>query len=274
MPTTPLESLHKQLDAEIGDYADWQLPKFYTSADQELSGMNESCAAFDLSSFGRIMIKGAQAEKLVEVLLATDTSSLIAGKCIRGFCCDEQGQIVDFIRVIASGNSYIVMTSPAGRTPVLELMEKCKIHFDISKVDIADQTQKTAMVAVYGPRAVEALNNIVPLDIDDIEPESVENFNFFMMNITVVRSSWLDTEGMELICPAGAAKFAGGAIEKYHKKEGIVPAGMESLRVALLEKQPFEGISELPQQKITPKDVGMTGLIDMTKDFYGKSALA
>ncbi len=273
MQVTPLESLHKQLGAELGEYCGWQLPKFYSNLEAELLGTKEGCGAFDFSHFGRINVKGSDAESLINALLATKTHSLVAGKCIDGFCCNDKGDIVDFLRVLANGNSYTIITQPVAREAVLDLIQKCKSEFSLAKVDVVDQTDKTAMVGICGPKAFGALSNILPLDISGIEPDSVEKFNFFMMNITVLRSNWLGIESIELICPSSAAKFAGGAIEKYHEREGITPAGMEALKSLILEKYPFENISGTSSKEIKPADAGLEKLLDMDKEFYGKPAI-
>ncbi len=273
MQVTPLESLHKQLGAELGEYCGWQLPKFYSNPEDELAGTKQGCGAFDFSHFGRIGVKGADAENLINALLATDTSSLVAGKCIDGFCCNGKGEIVDFLRALANGNSYLIVTQPAAKEAVLELIQKCKSQFALEKVDVTDLTNKTAMISISGPKAFESLRNILPLDISSIGPDSVEKFNFFMMNITIVRSNWLGIESIELICPSSAAKFAGGAIEKYHEREGITPAGMEALKSLILESYPFENISGAANEGIKPISAELKKQLDMNKDFYGKSAI-
>ena len=269
---SPLESLHRQLNAEFGEYCGWELPRCYGDVQTEINGLHESCAAFDLSSFGRIEIKGAGCGEFVNKLLANDIAGLEEGKWSKGIVCDEGGKIVDFVRIARKGNSYLLLTRPAGRAAVIEVCKICKDKFGLS-VEIVDQTEKTAMVAVYGPRAVDAMNNIIPLELSDIEKGCFKSFSLFMMSIMVIRGGWLGEDGLELICPASAAKFAGGAIEKYHKKENVVPGGMDCMEAEMNKQYAFSGLSELPAERLSPQECGVMREIDLSKDFFGKSSL-
>jgi aminomethyltransferase len=68
-----------------------------------------------------------------------------------------------------------------------------------------------------------------------MESQSIKNLSIFMMTITVLRGSWLGVDGIEIFGGATACKLAAGAIEKYHKREHITPAGMECLEIAATE---------------------------------------
>lgn len=95
---------------------------------------------------------------------------------------------------------------------------------------LTDLTDRTGLLALYGPKAVESVAPLLPLDLDSLPRRGMMKLSFFMMNLIVFRGSWLDGDGLELICPASAAPLAGGAIAKYHEKQNIRPAGMACLK--------------------------------------------
>ena len=70
-----------------------------------------------------------------------------------------------------------------------------------------------------------------------------------MMSITVIRGSWLGTEGFEIMCPKSACSMAAMAVGKYRDRENIIAGGMESLNNAISNaKLPFS-IVDTPQGK-------------------------
>jgi glycine cleavage system aminomethyltransferase T len=83
--------------------------------------------------------------------------------------------------------------------------------------------------------AFTSMANLLPFELDELEPGMAMPMSFFMINFLLIRGSWLDGEGLELMGPVSTAGLVGGAITKYHKKYNITPAGMECLLSAMQE---------------------------------------
>lgn len=239
--SSPFESVHEKLGAEFGQYHGWRLPKGYGDLGAESKGLYDSCAAFDLSSFGKISIKGPAGRALVDTMLGNDTEKPSEGRWIWGWCSDEQGDVVDNLRVGWTKDGFMLFTTPRSRETVLTLAEQIGEKYKKSDVQIADITEKTGMLGIYGPKSPEAVANILPFDIADMGQGDITSFSMFMMSITIIRGSWVGLCGVELLCPASVCQMAAGAVEKYHKREGIVPAGMDCLKTAMAEAaMPFD----------------------------------
>ena len=136
------------------------------------------------------------------------------------------------IRIANIDEQFVVLTLPQDRHKVFQNLQEMAERVS-GKVKIVDSTEKTAMLGVYGPEAFGAIESILPIDINGLSPGSVVSHSVIMFKIIGLRGSWMDCDGLELICPASAAGFAAGAIMKYHKKQGIVPCGMEVLLSAM-----------------------------------------
>ena len=269
---TPFEAVHEKLGACFGDYFGWKMPLNFGDEAAERAAIYNASAAIDLSCFGRIRVRGAGAVAAIDKLIATNTAKLSEGGWIWAVVCSNEGAVVDVVRVVCNkSDDYLVLTSPAKRQMVLELAEKC-VGDDV-KVEAI--TEKTGMLALYGPGAVEAVSRILPFDIADLEIGGATTISFFMMPITIIRGSWVGCDGLELICPKGAAGMAGAAIAKYREKEGIVPAGTDCLEGAMIEAGLPVSITNSPKGcKLTPQTLGLMGLVDLDKDFAGKEAIA
>jgi aminomethyltransferase len=232
---SPFNGLHTDLKANFADYCGWSLPSDYGDIETECRQLYEHCAAFDLSAFGRISVGGEDAHSVVSYLLANGDEKLDDGKWIWGIVCDDGGKLIDIVRVGQAGSAFLLLTSPGARQQVAARAARCAQQCGAVDVKINDQTEKTGMLGIYGPKAIEAFDHIVPLGIAQMEPQSIKNLSIFMMTITVIRGGWLGVDGIEIFGGATACKLAAGAIEKYHKREHITPAGMECLEIAATE---------------------------------------
>ena len=262
---SPFNDLHCRLGASMAEYTGWQLPSDYGDIPAESQALYKYCAAFDLSGFGKIVISGRDSRKLVEKLLASRTDNLQVGKWIWAIICNEDGLLVDIVRLGSIGQKFLILTSPTGRERIIKSARKCAADNGFGDVRISDQTEKTGMLGIYGPGSVEAIERIVPFDIASMEKNSITTISVFMMSITVIRGSWLGLDGVEILSGIPACKLAGRAVEKYHQREQIQPAGMDCLELALTE-------ASLPLS-IRPDSAGLSRLIDFEKDFLGRERL-
>ncbi len=229
--TTPLESLHIQLGAEFTEYYGWTMPGSFAGLNDELAGLADSSAAFDLCPFSRVSVGGSDCDEMITA--AFPDAPAVCEDCWEWASNDKQ------IRIAKTGEKYLVMIHPRIAVAAIDRIKSIGARF---KVNISDTTDKTAMIGIYGPCAYNAMSKIVPMDMSGIsEQGSVLSLSVFMMSFTVIRGSWLGTDGVELICPLSAAKFATQSLEKYHKRENIVPAGVTCFDAAF-DKYVFETV--------------------------------
>lgn len=217
------------MEANFAEYDGWRLPKDFGNPSAERTALENGCAAFDLSSFGRIALKGDGAEQAVGYVVDDQTPLPADGKWV----WTAPNTVDKRLRIGRVKGGYLVLTPPKQRQEVLAAVQKSVNEKQLTSLSIADLTEKTAMLGIYGPRAAEAVNNILPFDISAIEPASITVMSFFMISVTIIRGAWATDDGIELICPASAAPLAAGAVAKYHERENIIPAGMDCLLDAI-----------------------------------------
>ncbi len=223
--SSPFEAVHERVGANFAEYDGWRLPKDFGDPAAERAALENGCAAFDLSSFGRIAIKGDGAEQAVGDLVGNQTPLPADGQWVWAKLTAANKRL----RIGRVKGGYLVLTPPQQRQEVLAAVQSSAKEKQLTGLSIADLTEKTAMLGIYGPRAVEALNNILPFNVSAVEPDSITVMSFFMISITIIRGAWTGGDGTELICPASAAPMAAGAVAKYHARENITPAGMDCL---------------------------------------------
>lgn len=228
--SSPFESIYQRLGANFGEFDGWRLPSDFGDPAGEARALETECAAFDLSSFGRLSLKCA------------DLPALLQGAGFRveepidderwGWATLEDGSTPVRCRIGRKDKETVILT-PSGKGG--QVMAALEIGLEGLSGDcsITDLTDRTGLLAIYGPRSVESVAPLLPLDLESLPPKGMMKLSFFMMNLIIFRGSWLGLDGLELLCPASAAPLAGGAIAKYHEKQHITPAGMVCLNEML-----------------------------------------
>ena len=241
--SSPLEGVHKALGANFAEYDGWWLPSDYGDGPAEAEALAEGCAAFDLSSFGKITIKGAGSEALMNKLLAGGSEKCCEGKWV--WAGLREGG--DMLRVARLGAGFTVFTLPAQAETVLRLAQGSAEEANLGDVKIADITNKSAMLGVYGPQAAQIADSILPFDIAGVG--NIMKVTFFMISATIIRGSWTGADGIELLGPASVAQMAAGVVAKYRDRANITPAGMDCLQKAIASGQAF---STAPPSRLFP----------------------
>jgi len=221
--TSPFEKVHERMGAAFAEYDGWRLPKDFGEPAAERAALEGGCAAFDLSSFGRISVKGEGAESLIKAISGGETPW--DGRWVWSASHD-----VGRLRIACSRGSYLVLTPPSEKQAILERIRTMSAP---AGPDVADMTENTAMLGVYGPESLGAVTRILPFDLSGLELGGVRAMSLLMIHVTILRGSWTEGDGVEIICPAQAAPLAGGAVAKYQQRERIVPAGMDCLMAAM-----------------------------------------
>jgi len=235
--SSPFEAVHKILGANFAEYDGWLLPADYGDRAAEAEGLERRCAAFDLSSFGRITIKGEHGEALMDRLLAGGADKCRQGKWIWAGLSDGPAGAGEMLRVGKTGAGFVVFTLPAQAESVLRLAQNLADEVGPGDVEISDSTDNSAMLGIYGPEAVKSVGSILPLDVAGIGPGCIEKISLFMISATIIRGSWAGGDGVEIACPASVAQMAGQVVAKYHKRANITPAGMDCLKGAIANRR-------------------------------------
>ena len=270
MPQTPLHSKHEALGASFTDFGGWTMPLKYGSELEEHRAVREAVGIFDLSHMGEIDVTGPDAGAYLDYVLISNLSNLKVGKAKYSMIVDEDGGILDdLITYKFADDHFMVVPNAANTATVWAAFQARTEGFD---VQIRNDSEEVALIAVQGPGALDALT---PLLADDPAPLAYYSGAWTTLRsdkgdveVFVARTGYTGEDGFELFCQNSDA----GKIWDAVIGSGI-PCGLASRDSLRLEaSMPLYG-HELTAD-ITPVEAGMgRAFAKKEAEFVGKNAL-
>src|SRR5437879_9698855 len=93
---TPLNALHRRLNARMVDFAGWDMPVQYpTGILAEHLAVRTDCGLFDLSHMGRVHLRGRESLALAQECCTRDLSKIRPGEAAYSVLCNVEGGILD-----------------------------------------------------------------------------------------------------------------------------------------------------------------------------------
>ncbi len=260
--------------------AQWYpLPKedyWRESVDREVMATRNSVGVCDVSTLGKIDIKGIDSAAFLNNVYANNFAKLTIGKVRYGLMLREDGMVMDDgTTARLSDTHYIMTTTTANAGSVFRHLEFCRQclypHMDVHLQSITDYC---AQYAIAGPNSRILLQRLIDPQFDI----SNEAFPFMacqeltICNGIPARLYRISFSG-ELAYEISVAARYGDALIRLLMTLGedlhLTPYGTEALGVMRVEKGHPAG-NELNGQ-ISAHHLGMKKLLSQKKDFIGKT---
>jgi aminomethyltransferase len=181
-----------------------------------------------------VYIKGRHARRLVERLVTRRVSDMAEGQCRYALCLNEQGGIHDDVLVYRlDDDHFLIVVNASNRVKLLEHFERVRVAEDFNcKID--DKTEKTAMVALQGPKVMEMIAS-VSSEAGALKRYRFVEKNLLIAKILISRTGYTGEDGVEVILPKS---FVGQALKLLLKEDagGLVkPCGLGARDTLRLE---------------------------------------
>ena len=270
-----------ELNAPMIEAGLWYRPSYFPKAsethwrescDREVAMVRSHVGVCDVTTLGKIDIKGKDAAKFLDLLYVNSFSSLKVGKVRYGLMLREDGHVMDDGTCARlDENHYLMTTTTAAAGQVMRHMDfvhqVLRPDLDLSFVSV---TEHWAQFAVAGPKSRELLNSVLKKQIND------ENLSY--MGCTRVelggvsgrlfRISFSGEHAYEIAVPARYGDSLFRLLFDKAKSFGGGAYGMEALNALRIEKG-FITHAEI-HGRTTAFDIGMARMISTEKDCIGK----
>jgi sarcosine oxidase, subunit alpha len=279
---TPMHGWHEAQQAYMEPVGLWRRPYCFPRAGEnheqavqrEVINTRNALGLLDASTLGKIIVKGPDAGRFLDMLYTGVMSTLPVGKCRYGLMCNEQGFLSDD-GVVAriDEQTWLCHTTSGGADRIHAWMEDwLQCEWWDWQVYTANVTEQLAQVAVVGPNARKLLEKLGGMDV------SKETLPFMQwadgtlggFPVRVYRISFSGELSYEIAVPASMGAAFWEACHKAGAEFGAMAYGTEALHIMRAEKG-FIMIGDETDGTVIPQDLNLGWAISKKKaDFLGK----
>lgn len=243
MKSTPLTERHVELGAKMAEFAGYNMPISYTTISEEHHAVRKALGAFDVSHMGEFIVRGKEATAFLQSATTNDVSKLTPGQIQYSCMPNKKGGIVDDLLVYRLDDtaemaedgeqSYMLVVNASNETKDWRWLKRLSKGFEVKMQNIS---AKTGLIAVQGPKTVEALQKLTDLDLGSIEYYSFRRGKFAGCNNVIVSATgYTGSGGFEIYAKNGDLVKIWDKIFKNGEKFGIKPCGLGARDTLRLE---------------------------------------
>src|SRR5262245_48181313 len=197
---TPLYAEHVALGGRLIDFSGWELPVQYTGIVEEHRAVRGSAGLFDLSHMGEVWLDGPGAGDALARSLVSDPRTLEVGRAQYSLICAPDGGVIDDLIVYRTApERFLVVPNAANATTVAGELSERAAGFD-ARVD--DASDRTALIAVQGPRALELVAPLVDTPIGELRAYAASEGHVSGVSALIARTGYTGEDGFELFVAA------------------------------------------------------------------------
>ena len=283
---TPMHDWHDANGASWEPVGQWRRPYAYVQPSEsiqdavmrEVKNTRENVGLLDASTLGKILVKGPDAGKFLDMLYTNVMSTLKSGKCRYGLMCNENGFLIDD-GVVARINeeTFLCHTTTGGAESIYGHMEEwLQTEWWDWNVYVANVTEQFAQIALVGPNARQVLERLSGMDVSKDALKFMEWTDGLLggFDVRIFRISFSGELSFEIVIRSSEGQTFWNALIKAGKDLGIMPYGTEALHILRAEKG-FIMIGDETDGTVIPQDLGLHWALSKKKeDYIGKRAHA
>ena len=275
---TPLYAEHRALGGRMVSFAGWEMPIQYAGLTREHQAVRSAVGLFDVSHMGRLAFRGADAVALVDHLITNDLSRIALGQAVYTCACNEQGGVLDDLIVYRlQPAEVLVVCNASNRAKIVAHAAREVASAGARGLDcqLDDISERTGLIAVQGPKALELLRAIgSELDVARELPSfRVRSARVAGIDCLVARTGYTGEDGVEIVCPAERAVELWRGLLDRGRALGVEPVGLGARDTLRLEARLALYGNEI-DETTHPLEAGLGWVVKLGKsDFIGKAAL-
>jgi len=248
------------------------IAEVYSTPAEEHINTRTNVGVQDLSTMGKVDIKGPDAEDLANYILVNDIGNMVAGSVRYSSVCNENGRMLDDLTIFKMGDEHFrIVTGSINRQKMFQWITS---HAADYRAYVTDLTAAVGMLTIQGPRSREFLKSV----ISNADLDNLKNFRFTQgrmgeTQLIVSRTGVTGELGYELYVPADEASLLWQLIMQTGQEFDLAPYGIMAMYSLGLEKgYPAYGLDM--DESRTPFHVGLDRFIKFNKEsFIGRDAL-
>lgn len=279
---SPIHAWHEAQGAYMEPVGLWRRPYCFArgaesheaAVHREILNTRSNVGLLDASTLGKIVVRGPDAGRFLDMLYTNVMSTLPVGKCRYGLMCNEQGFLSDDGVVIRlAEDTWLCHTTTGGADRIHAWMEDwLQCEWWDWKVYTANVTEQYAQIAVAGPKARALLEKLGGMDVSKAALPFMAFAEGALGNIParVHRISFSGELSYEIAVPANQGLALWERLIEAGQEFGVMPYGTEAMHIMRAEKG-FIMIGDETDGTVIPQDLNLGWAISKKKaDYLGK----
>ncbi len=268
---TPLNAVHRQLGAKMVPFGGWDMPVQYSGILEEHKAVRGAAGMFDVSHMGEVEFRGPAALEVVQRLTSNDASRLQVGQVQYSALTTEAGAFVDDLTVYKFADDHYLATVNASN---IDKDFAWMREHTRGNVEVRNLSDETALIALQGPKAIEILQKLTPLELSGIKYYWFARGKVLGYDAVASRTGYTGEDGFEVYLKPQQAPALWNALLEAGKPFGLIPCGLGARDTLRLEAKMALYGNDIDDRH-TVLEADLAWILKLEKgEFIGKAALA
>ncbi|KAA2216579.1 glycine cleavage system aminomethyltransferase GcvT [Maribacter flavus] len=271
MKNTALTKTHEQLGAKMVPFAGYNMPVSYEGVNVEHETVRNGVGVFDVSHMGEFLISGPRALDLIQKVTSNDASKLTIGRAQYSCLPNETGGIVDDLIVYKiKEEQYLLVVNASNIDKDWAHISKYNTDF---KAEMRNLSDDYSLLAIQGPKAVEAMQSLTSVDLSQIKFYHFEVADFAGIEYVIISATgYTGSGGFEIYCKNSEVQQVWDMVFEAGANFGIKPIGLAARDTLRLEMGYCLYGNDI-NDETSPIEAGLGWITKFTKDFVNSEAL-
>tara|TARA_Y100000815_G_scaffold87207_1_gene75973 strand:- start:373 stop:1455 length:1083 start_codon:yes stop_codon:yes gene_type:complete len=271
MKNTALTDTHIALGAKMVPFAGYNMPVQYEGVNIEHETVRSAVGVFDVSHMGEFLVEGPSALELVQKVTSNDASKLTVGKAQYSCIPNETGGIVDDLIVYrVKEDTYLLVVNASNIQKDWDFISSKN---DVG-ANIRDLSDDYSLLAIQGPKAVEAMQSLTSHDLSEIKFYNFVVGDFAgIEHVIISATGYTGSGGFEIYCKNSEVKQIWDKVFEAGADYGIKPIGLAARDTLRLEMG-YSLYGNDIDDTTSPFEAGLGWIVKFTKQFTNSDNLA
>jgi aminomethyltransferase len=270
MKNTALSHIHESLGAKMVPFAGFNMPVQYEGINAEHEIVRTGVGVFDVSHMGEFLVSGENALDLIQKVSSNDASTLEIGKAQYSCLPNNDGGIVDDLIIYKIKEEQYLLVVNASN--IEKDWNWIVSHNDIG-AEVKDLSEEYSLLAIQGPKAVEAMQSLTSVDLSQIKYYHFEVADFAGIdNVIISATGYTGSGGFEIYCKNTEVEQIWTKVFEAGAAFGIKPIGLAARDTLRLEMG-FCLYGNDINDTTSPLEAGLGWITKFSKNFVNSENL-
>lgn len=270
MKNTALVNKHIALGAKMVPFAGYNMPVQYEGVNAEHETVRSAIGVFDVSHMGEFLLTGENALALIQKVTTNDASILTIGRAQYSCLPNGKGGIVDDLIIYRMKEEQYLLVVNASN--IEKDWNWIASHNDLG-VEMKNLSDDYSLLAIQGPKAVEAMQTLTSIDLSTINYYHFEVADFAgIEHVIISATGYTGSGGFEIYCKNSEVEQVWDRVFEAGAAFGIKPIGLAARDTLRLEMG-FCLYGNDIDDTTSPIEAGLGWITKFTKDFTDASLL-